>query len=75
MPALLAGDADPLADLDALEHTTKCLPHARLSVDLGGQHDILNDLTHRSVAAEVVTFLEALRDGLRPAVKVRAGSW
>ncbi|MZG19199.1 alpha/beta hydrolase, partial [Streptomyces sp. SID5914] len=46
-----------------------------LSVVLGGHHDVLNDLTHRSVAAEVVTFLEALRDGLRPAVTVRAGSW
>ncbi|MCW1099167.1 lysophospholipase [Streptomyces sp. RS2] len=76
VPALLlAGDADPLADLDALERTTKSLPHARLSVVLGGHHDVLNDLTHRSVAAEVVTFLEALRDGLRPAVTVRAGSW
>ncbi|MGD6652180.1 hypothetical protein VWW24_22790, partial [Xanthomonas citri pv. citri] len=27
----------------------------------GGRHDILNDVTHRSVAAEIVQFLERLR--------------
>lgn len=35
----------------------------KIHVIRGGRHDILNDLTHRSVAASVVLFLEELRDG------------
>ena len=30
---------------------------------MGGRHDALNDLTHRTVAAAVVQFLERLRLG------------
>jgi pimeloyl-ACP methyl ester carboxylesterase len=29
----------------------------------GGRHDILNDVSHRSVAASIVLFLEEVRDG------------
>lgn len=29
----------------------------------GGRHDLLNDLSHRSVAATIVLFLESLRAG------------
>lgn len=72
---LLVGDADPLADRDAVARAAKTLPRARLSVVRGAHHDVLNDLQHRSVAAEVVTFLEALRDGLTPAVTVEASAW
>lgn len=72
---LLAGDADPLADHEALAHAAKSLPRARLSVVHGAHHDVLNDLQHRSVAAEVVTFLEALRNDLRPLVTVRSSAW
>ncbi|MFF3565074.1 serine aminopeptidase domain-containing protein [Streptomyces sp. NPDC002574] len=76
VPALLlVGDADPLADRDALERAAKSLPLARLAVVRGAHHDVLNDLQHRSVAAEVVVFLEALRDDLTPVVTVRSSAW
>ncbi|MFJ8150985.1 alpha/beta hydrolase [Streptomyces sp. NPDC094468] len=72
---LLVGDADPLADRDALARTAKSLSRARLAVVRDAHHDVLNDLQHRSVAAEVVTFLEALRTGLVPAVAVASSAW
>ncbi|WP_105969169.1 alpha/beta hydrolase [Streptomyces geranii] len=72
---LLVGDADPLADHEALERTAKSLPSARLSVVHGAHHDVLNDLQHRSAAAEVVTFLETVRNELRPLVSVRSSAW
>ncbi|WP_033279842.1 alpha/beta hydrolase [Streptomyces sp. NRRL F-525] len=72
---LLVGDSDPLADHEALAHTAKSLTRARLSVVHGAHHDVLNDLQHRSVAAEVVTFLETLRNELRPLITVRSSAW
>ncbi|MFE6826498.1 alpha/beta hydrolase [Streptomyces sp. NPDC057690] len=72
---LLVGDADPLADHEALARTAKSLPHARLSVVHGAHHDVLNDLQHRSAAAEVVSFLETLRNELRPVITVRSSAW
>ncbi|MGA5703169.1 alpha/beta hydrolase [Peterkaempfera bronchialis] len=76
VPALLLiGDADPLADHEALARTAKSLPRARLSVVHGARHDVLNDLQHRSVAAETVTFLETLRNELRPLITVRSSAW
>ncbi|MFD8273030.1 alpha/beta hydrolase [Streptomyces flaveolus] len=72
---LVTGDADPLADHEALERAAKSLPRARLSVVHGAHHDVLNDLQHRSVAAEVVTFLETLRNQLQPLVTVRSSAW
>uniref|UniRef100_A0AAU3GQ25 Alpha/beta hydrolase n=1 Tax=Streptomyces sp. NBC_01401 TaxID=2903854 RepID=A0AAU3GQ25_9ACTN len=76
VPALLlTGDADPLADREALVRTAKSLPKARLSVVRGAHHDVLNDMQHRSVAAEIVTFLETLRNGLVPVVSVDSSAW
>ncbi|WP_329557067.1 alpha/beta hydrolase [Streptomyces sp. NBC_00696] len=72
---LLVGDADPLADHEALAHAAKSRASARLSVVHGAHHDVLNDLQHRSAAAEVVTFLETLRNDLRPLVTVRSSAW
>lgn len=72
---LLVGDADPLADHEALARTAKSLSHARLSVVHGAHHDVLNDLQHRSVAAEIITFLETLRNELRPLITVRSSAW
>ncbi|MCX5001358.1 alpha/beta hydrolase [Streptomyces sp. NBC_00638] len=72
---LLAGDSDPLADHEALARVAKSLPRARLSAVHGAHHDVLNDLQHRSVAAEVVTFLETLRNTLRPLITVRSSAW
>ncbi|MFD9701754.1 alpha/beta hydrolase [Lentzea sp. NPDC059081] len=36
---------------------------ARLRTVVGGHHDVLNDVSHRSVAATVVLFLESLKLG------------
>jgi alpha-beta hydrolase superfamily lysophospholipase len=72
---LLAGTEDPLADHDVLARAAKALPAARLAVARGAHHDVLNDLQHRSVAAEVVTFLEALRDDLTAILTVHASAW
>lgn len=74
---LLIGDADPLADRGALARAAKSLPAARLVVVHGAHHDVLNDLQHRSVAAEVVNFLEALRNepSLEPIVAVESSAW
>ncbi|WP_327398803.1 lysophospholipase [Streptomyces sp. NBC_01288] len=72
---LLVGDADPLADHEALARTATSLAGARFSVVHGAHHDVLNDLQHRSVAAEVVTFLENLRNELRPLITVRSSAW
>ncbi|MER5911459.1 alpha/beta hydrolase [Streptomyces sp. NPDC001982] len=76
VPALfLIGDADPLADRDALARTAKSWSRARLSVVRGAHHDVLNDLQHRSVAAEIVTFLETVRGGLVPVIAVESSAW
>ncbi|MEU3982890.1 alpha/beta hydrolase [Streptomyces sp. NPDC026672] len=76
VPALLlVGDADPLADHEALARTAKSLARARLSVVHDAHHDVLNDLQHRTVAAEVITFLENLRNDLRPLITVRSSAW
>jgi alpha-beta hydrolase superfamily lysophospholipase len=74
---LLVGDSDRYADHDALTRAAKALPRARLTQVRGAHHDVLNDLQHRSVAAEVVTFLEALRDEsvLLPIVNVESSAW
>ncbi|MFE9015722.1 alpha/beta hydrolase [Streptomyces cyaneofuscatus] len=76
VPALiLTGDADPLADRDALTRTAKSPPRARLSIVRDAHHDVLNDMQHRSVAAEIVTFLEALRNELVLLVTVESTAW
>ncbi|WP_405495485.1 alpha/beta hydrolase [Streptomyces sp. NBC_00096] len=72
---LLVGDADPLADREGLARVAKSLPRARLSLVRGAHHDVLNDVQHRSVAAEVVTFLETVRGGLVPQVVVESSVW
>ena len=74
---LLVGGCDPLADRQSLASAAKTLPAARLSVVQSAHHDVLNDLQHRSVAAEVVTFLEAVRNGtpLQPIVTAESSAW
>ncbi|MET8786467.1 alpha/beta hydrolase [Streptomyces sp. NPDC004589] len=76
VPALfLIGDADPLADHGALARTAKSQARARLSVVRGAHHDVLNDLQHRSVAAEIVIFLETVRNDLVPLIAVELSAW
>lgn len=74
---LLVGDSDPLADRQVLARAAKILPSARLSVVRDGHHDVLNDLQHRSVAAEIVSFLEAVRAGrpLTPIITAELSTW
>jgi alpha-beta hydrolase superfamily lysophospholipase len=72
---VLVGDADPLADREALARMVKALPAARLSVVHGAHHDVLNDRQHRSVAAEVVSFLETLGNELVPVITVESSAW
>lgn len=74
---LLVGDADLLASRADLARLAKSLPAVRLAVVRGAHHDVLNDLQHRSVAAEVVAFLEAVRGTppLTPIVHIETSSW
>jgi alpha-beta hydrolase superfamily lysophospholipase len=74
---LLIGDCDPLADRDLLAGAVKSLPSARLSVVQSAHHDVLNDLQHRSVAAEVISFLEVARGGtpLKAIVTAESSAW
>jgi TAP-like protein len=72
---LLVGDSDPLAEYPALELTAGALPKGRLTVVRGAHHDVLADQQHRSVAAEVATFLETLRNELAPVLAVGPSAW
>lgn len=60
--------------LDALTRTAESQSRARLPVVRGARHDVLNDVNHRSVAAETVAFLETLRNGLVPVVPVESST-
>ncbi|GAA2639497.1 alpha/beta hydrolase [Paractinoplanes durhamensis] len=51
-------DISPVAEARAWYAAT---PRAELVTIAGGRHDVLNDQTHRTVAATVVLFLERLR--------------
>jgi alpha-beta hydrolase superfamily lysophospholipase len=55
----LHGDADTISPLD----DARRLYPGTLVVIADGRHDVLNDVTHRTVAATVVLFLERLRLG------------
>ena len=72
---VLVGDADPLADGEALARAVKASPAARLAVVSGAHHDVLNDVQHRSVAAEIVGFLETLGNKLTPVISVESSTW
>ncbi|GAA3526644.1 alpha/beta fold hydrolase [Amycolatopsis ultiminotia] len=68
---VLHGSADPVAAPKAARAFAEMLPAGRFVLVEGGRHDVLNDLAHRSVAAEIVQFLEWLRAGTRGPVLVR----
>ncbi len=59
----LHGADDPVSPLAAVRARYAAAPEAELISIVGGRHDALNDLTHRTVAAAVVQFLERLRLG------------
>ncbi|MFC1413969.1 alpha/beta hydrolase [Streptacidiphilus sp. N1-12] len=64
LPVLLVhGEADALAPVAGARALAAQLPRAVLATVADGKHDALNDLSHRSVAATVVQWLERLRAG------------
>ncbi|MGV9870029.1 alpha/beta hydrolase [Rhodococcus koreensis] len=72
VPVLVVhGGADVLSPAADVLAVTSALPGARVVVVNEGRHDILNDVSHRSVAAEIVQFLERLRLPGTPDVLLR----
>ena len=64
LPVLLVhGEADAVSPLPAVRRLASALPGAVLATVADGRHDALNDISHRSVAATVVQWLERLRGG------------
>jgi len=59
----LHGADDPVSPLPAARAWYATAPAAELVSITGGRHDVLNDVTHRTVAATIVLFLERLRLG------------
>lgn len=55
------GSVDTISPLPRALEVLSTLPSVETHVVDGGLHDILNDVTHRSVAATIVLFLERLR--------------
>jgi pimeloyl-ACP methyl ester carboxylesterase len=60
---VLHGSADPITTSNDAFAPFRDVPGARLRLVVGGRHDVLNDLSHRSVAATVILFLESLKLG------------
>jgi alpha-beta hydrolase superfamily lysophospholipase len=70
---VLHGDADRVTPVAEAAELAARLPLGRLVSVSGGRHDVLNDLAHRSVAAEIVQLLERVRLGAdSPAILGRA---
>lgn len=55
------GEDDPVSSVDGALRLLDAADDAEVVVIAGGRHDILNDTSHRTVAAAVVQFLERLR--------------
>ena len=55
------GTDDPVSSLAEARARYAAAPRAKLVTIAGGRHDTLNDITHRTVAATIVLFLERLR--------------
>jgi len=60
---VLHGGSDPIAPASRARELAARLPRAELAVVDSAPHDVLNDATHRTVAAQVVQWLERLRNG------------
>ena len=59
----LHGAEDPVRPLPAVRARYAAATTAEPVSIAGGRHDVLNDVTHRTVAATIVLFLERLRLG------------
>jgi pimeloyl-ACP methyl ester carboxylesterase len=60
---LLHGSSDPITPAAAAVAPYAGADNVRVRVVNGGRHDVLNDASHRSVAATIVLFLESLKLG------------
>ena len=71
---VLHGGADPVAPVSHALSAAASLPRAEIAVVGTAPHDVLNDATHRTVAAQIVQWLERLRGGpeLTPLIEVLA---
>ena len=70
------GSDDPISPLGQVHDGSAAAPSGNWSASPPARHDVLNDQTHRTVAATVVLFLERIRQdsGPRPiAVQERPG--
>ena len=68
----LHGADDPVSPLPAVRARYAAATAAELVSISGGRHDVLNDVTHRTVAATIVLFLERLRLGAElPRIAIR----
>jgi alpha-beta hydrolase superfamily lysophospholipase len=66
------GTDDAVSPLAAARARCAAAPSAELVSIAGGRHDALNDVTHRTVAATIVLFLERLRLGAElPSIAIR----
>ncbi|HWH98112.1 MAG TPA: hypothetical protein VNS80_07070 [Pseudolysinimonas sp.] len=67
------GAADAISPASQAIAVYAGLPRHEIAIVAGGRHDILNDVTHRSVAATVILFLERLRldAALTPIIETR----
>jgi pimeloyl-ACP methyl ester carboxylesterase len=67
MPILgIRGRDDPISPLGQVRDRYAAAPSAELVRITAGRHDVLNDQTHRTVAAIVVLFLERIRQDSGP---------
>lgn len=68
------GTADHISEWPVAGRYYTTIPQVEIVGIVGGHHDILNDVSHRTVAAAIVLFLERLRPGpeARP-LSVHAG--
>jgi alpha-beta hydrolase superfamily lysophospholipase len=65
LPALgLHGTDDPVSPYADARTAYASVAGAQLVGVVGGRHDVLNDASHRTVAATIVLFLERLRLGV-----------
>jgi pimeloyl-ACP methyl ester carboxylesterase len=73
IPALvLHGAEDRLAPVDDVIEQTTAWGNRTVVTVVGGVHDVLNDIHHRTIAAELVSFAERLRvDPTAPEVLTR----
>ena len=60
------GSDDPISPLGQVRDRYAAAPSAELVRITAGRHDVLNDQTHRTVAALVVLFLERIRQDSGP---------